>query len=77
MSSKEIGGLFSNDERGCYHINDADADMEPFVLTAESAALIRTQKFGISVEKSSPIFNIAHCPQIPSFTPAATFEKMT
>jgi hypothetical protein len=77
MSPKEIGDLFPDDERSCYYINDADADMEPFVLTAESTALIRTRKFGISVEKSSPIFNIAHCPQASSFTPAATFEKMT
>jgi len=45
-------------ERGRYHINDADADMEPFILTAESIAPIRTRKLGIHVEESSPIFDI-------------------
>jgi hypothetical protein len=51
--------------------------MEPFVLTAESIALIRTRKLGISVEKSSPIFDIGIYFQASPFTAAWASETMT
>ena len=77
MRGKEPGGVSPGQERSCYHIDDADADMEPFVLTAESIAPIRTRKLGIPVENSTPIFDIVLKLQFSPFTGASTFETMT
>jgi len=55
---KEVGHRFSGDERGCYHIDDADAHMKPFILTPESLAQIGAGKLEIHGKEPRPIFDI-------------------
>jgi hypothetical protein len=55
---KEVGHRFPGYERGRYHIDEADGNMKPFILTPESIAGIRARKLGIHGKEPRPIFDI-------------------
>jgi hypothetical protein len=64
---EEIGGPASDQEGGRYQVDHADADVEPFIHTAETLAPIWARKLGVPVEQSSSIFDITPQPQAPLY----------
>jgi hypothetical protein len=76
MGAKEMRGLFSRQQRSCDQINDAHANMKPFVLTTETVAPIRTGELRILVEETGPIFDVSLQFQGSLFTEFLTSETI-
>jgi hypothetical protein len=55
---KQIGGLFPGQKGSRHQVDEADTDVEPFILTAKTLTPMWTRELGFPVEQQGSMFNI-------------------